>query len=168
VDWVLRQLKKGMNPRTFILLGLLVAVLIWIQSLEARQKALRASGDAAAVPAAAVAAAPAARARRAAPDAVNPGWGEDPFARRFSAAGDEGTARAVQRTRGEGSPARPTGLYLQGVMTGPLGRTALINGNVVREGERIGTREVLQIGRRSVVLLDNGTVVTISLQGEGR
>jgi hypothetical protein len=39
---------------------------------------------------------------------------------------------------------------------------------VVREGERIGTREVLQIGRRSVVLLDNGTVVTISLQGEGR
>ena len=53
-------------------------------------------------------------------------------------------------------------------MSGPLGRSALINGSVVREGERIGTREVLQIGRRSVLLLDNGNVVTLTLQGEGR
>ena len=52
-------------------------------------------------------------------------------------------------------------------MNSPAGRTALINGEVYREGERIGAREVLQIGTRSVLLLDNGTVTTLTLRGDG-
>lgn len=168
MNWILRQLRKGLNPRTYVLLGLLLAVLLWIQALDARQNALRAKVGAGGAPAAAIAAVPATAARRAKVEAVSPGWGENPFARRFSAADDGGTARAASRTRSAGRSARATGLYLQGVMSGPLGRSALINGNVVHEGERVGGREVLQIGRRSVVLLENGTVVTLNLQGEGR
>jgi hypothetical protein len=52
-------------------------------------------------------------------------------------------------------------------MEGPMGRTALINGDIYREGQRIGTREVLQIGRRAVMLLDHGTVTTLMLKGDG-
>jgi len=156
-----------MRPGTLILLGILVAAFLWTRSRGERRVAPPAPAGAGAAPAAAVAAPPAAE-RRAEPEAVGPGWGEDPFARRFSAAGEEGTPRADRRVQAGGTPAKVTGLYLQGVMSGPLGRTALINGNVVREGERIGNREVLQIGRRSVVLLENGNVVTLSLQGEGR
>jgi hypothetical protein len=52
-------------------------------------------------------------------------------------------------------------------MNGPAGRTALINGEVYREGERVGSREVLQIGARSVLLLDKGTVTTLTLKGDG-
>ncbi|HEY7726959.1 MAG TPA: hypothetical protein VID50_00730 [Candidatus Eisenbacteria bacterium] len=166
MEWLIRQLRQGANPRTYVLVGLLAAVLVWIHSVDERQKELRGRAQAASAPAAAVAAVPAPGARRAAFEAVGPGWGRDPFERRFSAAGDEGTARAAQRTPGRS--AGSTGLYLQGVMSGPLGRTALINGTVCREGERLGTREVLQIGRRSVLLLDQGTVVTLYLQGEGR
>jgi hypothetical protein len=168
VDWLLRQVRKGLNPRTYVLLGLLLAVLLWIHALDARQKGLRAKAAAAPAPPPAVPAVAASAAPRANPEAVSPGWGADPFARRFSAAGDRGSARAPQRAQSAAARARATGLYLQGVMSGPLGRTALINGSVVREGERIGGREVLQIGRRSVVLLENGTVVTLNLQGEGR
>lgn len=168
MEWFLAQLRKGLNPRTYVLLGLLVAVLLWIQALDARQKALRAKAAAGPAPPAAVPAVAASATPRANPEAVRPGWGADPFARRFSAAGDRVTARAPRRGQSAASRARATGLYLQGVMSGPLGRTALINGSVVREGERIGGREVLQIGRRSVVLLENGTVVTLTLQGEGR
>jgi hypothetical protein len=56
---------------------------------------------------------------------------------------------------------------LQGVMNGPMGRTALVNGEVVREGDRFAGREVLQIGARSVLILDHGTVVTLTLKGDG-
>jgi len=60
-----------------------------------------------------------------------------------------------------------SGLYLQGIMDGPLGKTALINGDIYREGQRIGSREVIQIGRKSVMLLDHGNVTTLMLKGDG-
>ena len=163
MDWLRHQLRRGMNIRTYVLVGVLLAVLFWIQSLDSKQKTIRAKARGA-VPAP-VPAVPASSARRAVTASVSPGWGLDPFARRFSAAG-EATARAAPRGPSQGGAPRASGLHLQGVMSGPLGRTALINGSTYREGERIGTREVLQIGRRSVMLLDQGTVTTLYLQGD--
>jgi hypothetical protein len=93
---------------------------------------------------------------------TEPGWGRDPFERRFGAENARGPAPRTRRA----APADP-GLWLQGVMNGPAGRTALINGEVYREGERVGSREVLQIGARSVLLLDKGTVTTLTLKGDG-
>lgn len=166
--WWREQLRLGMNPRTYVLVGLLALMLLWIQSLDRKAKGLRAQGRAAttAASAAPAPAVPVPAARRAVVASITPGWGGDPFARRFSASGDEGPALAPLRGAVTPGP-RPTGLYLQGVMAGPLGRTALINGNTYREGERIGTLEVMQIGRRSVMLLDHGTVTTLHLKGDG-
>lgn len=161
MNWVREQAKQGMNIRTYILLGLLVASLVYVQSLDQQQKASRARARAASVaPAAAVAAAPAPKAGPSTP--TEPGWGRDPFDRRFGVGGPAPSSRQSRQTARE-EPA----LWLQGVMNGPAGRTALINGEVYREGERVGSREVLQIGARSVLLLSNGTVTTLTLKGDG-
>ncbi len=168
MDWFRHQMKKGMNPRTYVLVGFLVVVLFWIHSLDAKQKALRAkNGAAGAAPGAAVPAQTRLGDRKgtAASFASTPsGWGRDPFERRVIDAGEEpGKGRVAPR--GGTSPV-PTGLYLQGIMNGPMGRTALINGDIYREGQRIGAREVIQIGRRSVMILNQGTVMTLTLKGE--
>lgn len=169
MDWFRDQVKKGMNPRSYALVGFLVAVLFWIHSLDVKQNALRAkNGAAGSAPAAAVLAPGRAGVGKgtAASFASTPsGWGRDPFERRVMDAGEEpGKGRVAPR--GGTTPA-PTGLYLQGIMNGPMGRTALINGDIYREGQRIGAREVIQIGRRSVMILDHGTVTTLTLKGEG-
>ena len=53
-------------------------------------------------------------------------------------------------------------------MDGPMGRTALINGDIYREGQRIGSREVIQIGKKAVMILDRkGAVTTLTLKGDG-
>lgn len=163
MDWLRDQAKRGMNPRTFLLLGILVATLLWIQSLDSRTAALRkraraATAEAPAVPAPA---AVAETGKRGPSTPTAEGWGRDPFARRFGTGGDEAPAPRRART-----PAGP-GLVLEGVMHGPAGRTALINGRIVREGDRIGSREVLQIGSRSVILMEGGAVTTLTLKGDG-
>jgi len=165
MEWIRDQLKSALHPRTFVLLGLLVVALVWIRSLDVKQKTTRA-GAAAAVPAPPP---PATivpvKSPGAAVAATPEGWGSDPFARRSADAGEAaGSGRAVRR--GEGT-APPPGLYLQGIMVGPLGKTALINGEVIREGQRVGSREVIQIGQRSVMILDNGVVRTLTLKGAG-
>ncbi len=167
MDWFRDQMKKGMNPRTYLLVGVLLAVLVWIHSLDVKQRALRARAG---VPASSALAAPApARAvgtLASAPEQGTPaGWGSDPFERRVLDAG-ETAGKARPAPRPQGAPAR-SGLFLQGIMNGPLGPTALINGDIVREGQRIGSREVIQIGRRSVLILDHGTVLTLTLKGDG-
>ena len=168
MGWLRDQVKKGLNPRTYVLVGFLILVLLWIQSLNAKQKAVRARA-AASVAAQAVPPPPARpAASKARPSGAMAGavvWGRDPFERRVldgTEPRDGGRSLARGRER-----ARPTGLYLQGIMEGPRGRTALINGEVVREGERFGSREVLQIGRRSVIILNQGTVTTLTLKGDG-
>ena len=88
MDWLRDQLRKGMNVRTYALVGVLVGVFVWIQSLDSKQRAIRvtARADAAgAPPAPAMAATAAASGRKAVHASVSPGWGLDPFARRFSA-----------------------------------------------------------------------------------
>jgi hypothetical protein len=165
MEWLREQVKRGMNPRTYVLVAFLVATLAWIHSLDERQRALRAkTGAAGSQPPPAVAAT--APGKHGASTPTDTGWARDPFANRFGAAPAEMGRAARPAQRGHTAPAA-TGLYLQGVMNGPAGRTALINGDVYREGERIGSREVLQIGTRSVLLLDNGTVTTLTLRGDG-
>jgi hypothetical protein len=167
MDWFQDQMKKGMNPRTYVLVGFLVLVLLWIQSLDAKRRELRAkmpSVTLAPAPAAALPARPAEHGDLRA-SATPAGWGPDPFERRvFDGKEPAGAARPV--ARGAATPPS-AGLYLQGIMDGPMGRTALINGEIVREGQRIGTREVIQIGRKAVMILEKGNVTTLTLKGDG-
>jgi len=166
MDWFRDQMKKGMNPRTYVLVGFLVLVLVWIQSLDQKRRDLRAR-----TPAVTVAPAPAmpmpvklAAQGDARAEATPAGWGEDPFERRvFGGKESEPAVRPAAR----GAAPVSSGLYLQGIMDGPAGRTALINGEIVREGQRIGTREVIQIGRKAVMILDKGNVTTLTLKGDG-
>lgn len=165
MSWLGEQAKQGMNPRTYVLLGLLVAALVYVQSLGDREKRARlgagGAGSSAAPPPAQLAAS---AATRGTSTPTEPGWGSDPFRRRF---GPEGAVEKRPGTAGGAEPAAAgPGLYLQGVMNGPAGRTALINGEVYREGERVGSREIVQIGARTVMLLDKGTVTTLTLKGD--
>jgi len=166
MDWFRDQVKKGLNPRTIVLLCFLAAVLFWIHSLDVKQRELRAKTPAVTIAASRQIPSPARLADHedARAVATPPGWGTDPFERKFLDAKESGPARPIARVA---AAAVPIGLYLQGIMEGPMGKTALINGEIYREGQRIGTREVLQIGRRVVMLLDHGTVTTLTLKGDG-
>ncbi len=167
MDWFRDQVKKGMNVRTYVLVGFLIAVLVWIHSLDEKRRDLRARIPAVSIapaPAAPLPAKPAERGGKRA-EATPAGWGSDPFERRvFDGKESAVQARPVARA---GQMPRDTGLYLQGIMEGPMGRTALINGEIYREGQRIGAREVIQIGRKAVMLLDKGNVTTLMLKGDG-
>ena len=168
MDWFRDQVKKGLNVRTYVLVGFLVVVLVWIQSLDQKRKEIRAK-----MPVVTLAPAPAvplpARAAEQGEmraSATPAGWGMDPFERRvFDGKESAGAARPVAHP---GTAPRTTDLYLQGIMDGPMGRTALINGEIYREGQRIGTREVIQIGRKAVMLLEKGNVTTLTLKGDGQ
>jgi len=162
MQWLRKQMREGMNTRTYALVGLLLATLLWIHSVDEKTRSLRsrAAGQGAAPAPATLATAPA---RGSAVTPTPPGWGGDPFDRRFRLGREPNSEPASS-----GKPtAGGSGLFLQGVMNGPRGRTALVNGEVVREGDRIAGREVLQIGTRSILLLDRGNVITLSLKGEG-
>jgi hypothetical protein len=167
MDWFRDQVKKGLNLRTYVLLGFLVAMLFWIHSLDQKRQAMRAQSAAVTVAPAPPPPAPARLAGRggAAASMTPAGWGSDPFERRVFE-GRESAAAMRPVARSAAAPV-PTGLYLQGIMEGPVGRTALINGEIYREGQRIGTREVIQIGRKAVMLLDKGNVTTLTLKGDG-
>jgi hypothetical protein len=160
MNWVVEKAKQGMNLRTYILLGLLAVTLVYVQSLDEQQKRARARARVAGGPPPAIAV-PAVATRSGTATPTEPGWGRDPFERRFEARG--AVKGPITRRPAPSAP----GIWLQGVMNGPAGRTALINGEVYREGERVGSREVLQIGTRSVLLLDKGNVTTLTLKGDG-
>jgi hypothetical protein len=166
MDWFRDQMKKGMNPRTYLLLGFLIAVLFWIQSLDAKQRAFRAKAAAVTMTPAPAVPAVARLAERTGPRAAQTpvGWGSDPFERRvLDLKGSPGTPVSAHT-----APPAPDDLYLQGIMDGPMGRTALINGDIYREGARIGSREVIQIGKKAVMILDKkGAVTTLTLKGDG-
>lgn len=163
MSWLREQARQGMNPRTYVLLGLLVAALLFVQSLEGQEKRARLRARAAgSAPPPAQLAASVAKPGLSTP--TEPGWGNDPFRRRF---GPGGGPEATTPTPRRGETVAGPALYLQGVMNGPAGRTALIDGEVYREGDRVGSREILQIGARTVMLLDKGTVTTLTLKGDG-
>ncbi|HZI89516.1 MAG TPA: hypothetical protein VFD83_03590 [Candidatus Polarisedimenticolia bacterium] len=166
MDWFRDQMKKGMNARTYALVGFLVLVLLWVQSIDSKRRDLRARMPSTTLAPAPAVALPVKLAEHgdARASATPAGWGRDPFERRvFDGKESAGAARPVARS----TAAPATGLYLQGIMDGPLGRTALINGEIYREGQRIGTREVIQIGQKAVMILDKGNVTTLTLKGDG-
>ena len=165
MDWFQDQMRKGMNPRTYALVAALLLVLAWIHSLDVSRKQLRGRNQAGRVALPAPAPRVDGRGTQASFAPTPTGWGRDPFERRVFDSGEQaGKARPAPR---ETTTPAIVGLYLQGIMNGPMGRTALINGEICREGQRIGTREVIQIGRRSVMILDEGSVMTLTLKGEG-
>jgi len=166
MDWFREQMKKGMNPRTYVLVGFLVVVLVWIHSLDQKRREVRAR-----MPEVVIAPAPAVPLARsvehgaARASATPEGWGSDPFEGRvFLAKESPVSVRPIAHTA---EAALPAGLYLQGIMEGPMGRTALINGEIYHEGQRVGKREVIQIGRKAMLLLDNGNDTTLVLKGDG-
>lgn len=166
MDWIRGGQSGRLSVRTYVLAGLLVATLLGVRTLDEKEKAARAraraAGASATVPAAAMLAV---RSRDAAMDDIPSGWGRDPFARSFVDALDDDAAR--RSAPGVRTSSRSAGLYLQGIMVGPTGRTALINGEVCREGDRVGRYEVLSIGKRSAMLIQNGSVTTLTLKGDG-
>jgi len=93
MEWLRRELRKGMNARTYLLVACLALTLLWIQSLDGRGRAKRARGIPHAAPTAAAAMIPLA----ATPEVSGPagaegaatlvGWGHDPFGPRFTEAG---------------------------------------------------------------------------------
>ena|SRR5690242_4089700 len=166
MTWFRDQMKKGMNFRTYALLAFLVVMLFWIHSLDAKRRAIRAAMPVLAVAPPAVPALAKPADHGAARASMTPaGWGSDPFERRVFD-GKE-SAAAMKPVGRPAASAQPADLYLQGIMEGPMGRTALINGEIYREGQRVGTREVIQIGRKAVMLLDKGNVMTLTLKGDG-
>ena len=116
MDWFRDQMKKGMNPRTYVLVGFLILVLVWIQSLDRKRKEIRARTPVVTIapaPAVALPGKPAERGETRA-SATPVGWGMDPFERRVFQ-GKESAAAAKPLPRSGSAPAT-TGLYLQGIM----------------------------------------------------
>ena len=59
-------------------------------------------------------------------------------------------------------------IKLEGIATSADGRrTAIMNGEIVKEGERIGEVEIKKIGHKSVIFLLNGKESKVSLPEEG-
>ncbi len=165
MDWFSAKQGGGIGARTYVLAGLLLVTLLGVRSLDEQQKAARARARAVAAAALPPPATLAARMRDAYQNDIPAGWGRDPFGRTTQDAGDDDP---ISRSTPSARPSSGgTGLYLQGIMVGPTGRTALINGDVVREGERVGPYEVLSIGKRTVMLMQNGSVTTLALKGDG-
>jgi hypothetical protein len=166
MDWIKGKKSGRVSVRTYVLVAALVATLFSVHSMDEKGKAARARARAVvSTPQAPAAAALASRNREPLEAGAVAGWGRDPFTRSFHDRGDDdGVVRA-----GSALVANPAaaGLYLQGVMVGATGRTALINGEVCREGDRVGLYEVLSIGKRSAMLIRNGSVTTLTLKGDG-
>jgi len=164
MDWIRGGKNGRVSARTYILVGLLVVTILGIRSMDEKQKAARARAQAAATSPTPAVPAVASRNRDALPSEAAAGWGRDPFSRTFRDAGD---GIPIGRRTGVRSTPAGGGLFLQGIMVGAMGRTALINGDVCREGDRVGPYEVLSIGKRSVMLMKNGSVTTLTIQGDG-
>ncbi len=163
MDWIRSGQNGRVSARTYGLVAILVLTLVGIHSMDEKQKAARARARAAATSPTPAVATLATRNRDALPAEAAAGWGRDPFSRTFLDAGDEIPAGRKLGLRS--GPAAP--IYLQGIMVGAMGRTALINGEICREGDRVGSYEVLSIGKRSVMLMKNGSVTTLTIQGDG-
>ena len=79
------QLRRGMDPRTYLLLAILVVAIVWVQSLDGRLRAarVRPAAAGAAVPAESDDSPGAVAGARDAESAEPRGWGRDPFDPRF-------------------------------------------------------------------------------------
>ena len=71
------------------------------------------------------------------------GWGRDPFARPFA-----GAAVAQQNPGSQGKK-------LTGIIYGEDNRIAILDGETIREGDKVGDQKLAQIRSNSVVLMDS-------------
>jgi hypothetical protein len=78
-----------------------------------------------------------------------PGWGRDPFTRPF-----EGKNTLLQPVSGLVDHIR--GLRLTGIIYGKGDRIAIIGGEAYREGSMVGDRRLVDVKKRSVVLMGGG------------
>ena len=165
MDWIRGGKGGRASARTYVLVAILVVMLLGIRSMDEKGKAARARARAAATNPMPAVAALASRNKDELPAEAAAGWGRDPFSRTFLDAGDgvPGGPRGIGHRPGPAGG----GMFLQGIMVGAMGRTALINGEVCREGDRVGSYEVLSIGKRSVMLMKGGSVTTLTIQGDG-
>ncbi len=76
--WWTRQIREGMNPRAYALVGVLLVVLLGVYALDGTTRRLRAEG-ASGAPAPSVAAEPASPSRAGNATPTPDGWGGDPF-----------------------------------------------------------------------------------------
>jgi hypothetical protein len=72
-------------------------------------------------------------------------WGRDPFVAPGGGARTAPTKRPAARARGSG---------LTGIIYGEQTRLAVVDGEVLRVGGRVGDKRITDIRRRSVVLID--------------
>jgi hypothetical protein len=73
------------------------------------------------------------------------GWGRDPFARPFAG------AAVAQQNLGTASQ----GKKLTGIIYGEDNRIAILDGETIREGDKVGDLKLAQIRPNSVVLMDS-------------
>ena len=156
---------SGVSARVYLLLAAFIGVLLWSRWLDVKGRAIRARVRTvpvvtALLPASARPAVAEGMEASAVPDT---GWGRDPFERRVAEDGEE--ERSTTPRPAGPIAVQPPALSLEGIMAGPRGRTAIINGEVYREGDHVGSCEVLQIGRDKVLLRDHGSVRTLGLAG---
>jgi hypothetical protein len=78
-----------------------------------------------------------------------PGWGRDPFTRPF-----EGKNTLLQPVSGLADRIR--GFRLTGIIYGKGDRIAIIGGEAYREGSMVGDRRLVDVKKRSVVLMNAG------------
>ncbi len=55
------------------------------------------------------------------------------------------------------------GLRLESILFSESRKVAVINGNVLSEGDVMGSTKIIRIGKNSVVVSDNGNSVTLKL-----
>ncbi len=151
------------NRRETILGCVLVGAVFYTLSLDAQLKKKKAANAAAAEMVPQVADLPIAKQRvRPRSSVKHPplqeasAWGADPFDRGF------GRALGVEMPEMVSGP--DIALVLKGVAVSANGRTAIVNNDVVKVGDRIATYEVTEIGIDSVVLFNPIDGSTIQLE----
>ena len=93
-------------------------------------------------------------------------WGADPFGNRFHISLPQADdAPGADEEEVEGTPAVPS---LQGIITGPGGKMALINGELMRVGDRLNEIRLLHIGEDYVAVSQSGRSMTLTMDPQQR
>lgn len=146
-------MKRKPKKSEIILIGVLVATICFVMSLDskvqrarARNVATQSAAENSVQPSLIAADNPRRRRPRVAASEVLPHWGMDPFDRRFA----EGTTGADFLTDIDRPDTHE--FYLHGIMIGPDVDSALINGRVLELGDTLAAFWVADISRERVVL----------------
>ncbi|MFH0777836.1 MAG: hypothetical protein V2A71_04310 [Candidatus Eisenbacteria bacterium] len=153
-----------MSKSTYVVIGVLVVVLLAIGGMDQQMKKNRARGrslSAAPQEMNLVASVPASSQQ----DVVdtNLEWGADPFGDKFSLPITPSEGEAAPGSEGPESGIVPPASRLQGIARGPGGEIALIDGELMRPGDRVGKMRLMHIGQDYVILAGGGQTVRLAL-----